>query len=79
MIQHIYSKEASCVTFRLPPLTALSETGRTLAAFQGSDTLGSVSNVSHDYSNSADKQGHEGKTTTKQASMESRHTRAPSR
>lgn len=43
------------MTLRLPSLTAaeaVSETGRTLAAFQASDTLGSVSNVSPDYSDS---------------------------
>lgn len=56
------------MTFRRPSLTAakvVSETGRTLAAFQGSDTLGSVSNMSHDCSNSADKQGHERKSKKK--------------
>ena len=64
------------MTFGLPSLAAanvISETGRTLAAFQGSDTLGSVSNMSHHYSNSADKQGHERKT--EKPSMSSRRTR----
>lgn len=63
------------MTFRLPSLTAakvVSETGRTLAAFQGSDTLGSVSNMSHDYSHSADKQGHERKTKKAQHGEQTR-------
>lgn len=62
------------MTFRLQSLTAakvVSETGRTLAAFQGSDTLGSVSNMSRDYSSPADKQGHERKA--EKPSMESRN------
>lgn len=45
----------------LTPAKAVPETGRTLVVFQGSDTLGSVSNVQLDYPKSADKQGHERK------------------
>lgn len=53
------------MSFKPQSLTStkvLSETGRTLAAFQCSDTLGSISNMLHYYSNSEDKQGHENKT-----------------
>lgn len=53
------------MSFKPQSLTStkvVSETGRTLAAFQCSDTLGSISNMLHYYSNSEDKQGHENKT-----------------
>lgn len=61
-----YPKKPSSVSFKLQSLTStkvVSETERTLAVFQGSDTLGSISNMLHYYSvsNSGDKQGHETK------------------
>lgn len=52
------------MSFKRQSLTStevVSETGRTLAAFQCSDTLGSIANMLHYYSNSEDKQGHETK------------------
>lgn len=51
------------MSFKLESLTSakvVSETERTLAVFQGFDTVGSISNMLHYYSvsNSEDKQGH---------------------
>lgn len=70
-IQHIYSQEFPVCGFRAAVINGGSRDGKDrrreergqegLAAFQGSDTLGSVSNVWRDYSKSADKQGHERK------------------
>lgn len=54
----------SSASLKLQSLTStrgVCETEGTLAAFQGFDTLGSVSSTSHYYSNSEDKQGQETK------------------
>lgn len=64
------------MSFKPQSLTStkvVSETGRTLAAFQCSDTLGSISNMLHYYSNSEDKQGHENKTPNQKKKKKSQH------
>lgn len=61
------------MSFKPQSLTStkvVSETGRTLAAFQCSDTLGSISNMLHYYSNSEDKQGHENQKKKKKSQHE---------